>query len=250
MKQHMVDLAELDRFRDAIRGLTADALGQPVTIVRDPADPTTVLVHNGAGQPVGILPRRGKLCKAILAGARIGHASWQGIGEPGADGCPSKLRVRVVIVDEGEHYEHPPVAPPRTYQVGIVGESNYQPAIRRCSPGQQVQIVREQGNPHDRQALAVVTSSGATIGYIPRDHWLQRAVHDEGKGCDATIRRISSGGAGSLGVVLDVALNSRGLGTRSFNRPPVAGSPLTPSATSSSQAVASGLKGWLTRLFR
>ena len=129
---------------------------------------------------------------------------------------------------------------PRTYQLGVVGEANYQPAIRRCSVGQCVHIVHEPDNPYDDLALAVVTESGDTIGYVPRDCWLQGALHDEGKGCDATIKSIGSGDSGKLGVVLDVCLNSKGVAERGFNRAPTRQAS-APASTSS--------KGFWGRLF-
>jgi hypothetical protein len=125
----------------------------------------------------------------------------------------------------------------RTYQLGVVGEANYQLAIRRCSVGQCVHIVHEPSNPYDDHALAVVTEGDDTIGYVARDCWLQDAVHDQGKGCDATIKSIGSGDSGQLGVVLDVCLNSDGVEEREFNRAPV-----SPSSTPAP-------KGWLARLF-
>ena len=94
----------------------------------------------------------------------------------------------------------------------------YHPAISRCSAGQCVHIVHEPHSPYDDLALAVVTDGGDTIGYVPRDCWLQGAVHDEGKGYEETIKSIGSGDSGKLGVVLDVCLNSKGLGERKFSR--------------------------------
>lgn len=102
------------------------------------------------------------------------------------------------------------------YKVGIVGESNYQPAIRRCAIGGSARVLHEIGNPHDPRALVVVASGGNTIGYIPRDNWLQRAIHDEGQGCAATIASIETAAGGQLGVVLDVALNGAAIGERSY----------------------------------
>jgi hypothetical protein len=128
----------------------------------------------------------------------------------------------------------------RTYQLGIVGEANYQPAIRRCTIGDCVRIVHEPDNPYDDLALAVVTERGDIIGYVPRDCWLQGAVHDEGKGCDATIKSIGSGDSGKLGVVLDVCLNSKGLDERECSRAP-------PPRASSIASNAS--KGFWARLF-
>jgi hypothetical protein len=111
-----------------------------------------------------------------------------------------------------------------------VGEASYQPAIRRCFDGQRVHIVLEPNNPYDPRALAVVTHDGLTIGYIARDCWLQDAIHDEGHGCEAYIKEISSGSSGELGVVLDVTLCDEEIGTRSFDRP-------------------NEQKGWLARIF-
>ena len=106
-----------------------------------------------------------------------------------------------------------------SYSLGIVGESNYQSEIRRCRRGQGVEIIHEADNPYDELALAVVTTDGATIGYVPRGSWLRDAVHDEGKGCDAKIKSINTAGDGLLGVVLQVSLNLDGVRARRFHRP-------------------------------
>jgi hypothetical protein len=212
-----------------------------VSIAPDPDDFGAVVVRNHRGEPCGVLPRRGNLCKEILAGAKVGHISWQMLDrEP--DGQLSRLRIRVVTVNEGEHFEMPPMAEPKQYPVGIVGEASYQPSIRRCSVGQRVQIVHEPDNPYDKKALAVVTEDGETLGYIARDCWLQDAIHEQGRGCEATIKGIRTAGAGKLGVVLDVALCGRGIPTRAFNRTPAPKPAAAP-------APAAEPKGWLARLF-
>jgi len=109
----------------------------------------------------------------------------------------------------------------RTYPVGIVGEASYQTAIRSCAVGQRVRIVHEPDNPYDEFALAVATEDGRTLGYIARDSWLQDAVHEEGKGCEAIIKEISAARRGRLGVVLDVSPSDHGIDTRAFSRVPV-----------------------------
>jgi hypothetical protein len=131
----------------------------------------------------------------------------------------------------------------RTYQLGIVGEANYQPAIRRCSVGQHVHIVHEPRNPYDGLALAVVTEDGDTIGYVARDCWLRGAVHDEGKGCDATIKSIGSGDGGKLGVVLDLRLSPDRVGERAFR-----GAPASAQTFSQRTTTKTARKGWLARL--
>ena len=140
---------------------------------------------------------------------------------------------------------------PRTYPVGIVGEASYQSAIGRCLAGQQVQIIHELGNPYDKKALAVAIVDGETIGYIARDCWLRDAVHEEGHGCDATIKAISSGGAGTLGIVLDVAVAGNGVPTRQFARVEGATSAHSRASAPSAhpRAYSGQTKGFLARLF-
>lgn len=92
--------------------------------------------------------------------------------------------------------------------VGLVGESRYQPAIRRCREGMAVVIRHEIDNPHDPGALRVDCPAGFPIGYIGRDHWLHRALHKEQKRIAARIASINGGGDYPLGVVLDVDVHS------------------------------------------
>ena len=65
--------------------------------------------------------------------------------------------------------------PPRN---AIVGESNYQPALRRvCGRRREVgwcravevTLVREPDNPHDANAV-MATIDGECVGYLPREH--------------------------------------------------------------------------------
>jgi hypothetical protein len=194
MKQHMVDLKELDRFRSAHGELD---FGKPVSIAPDRDDRGAVVVSNHKGEPCGVLPRRGSLCKEVLAGAKVGHISWQSFGRDEVGGPLDRLRVRIVVVEVGEHFEMPPMAELKQYFLGIVGEASYQPVIRQCAPGQRVHIVRETENPYDNEALAVTTDGGDTLGYIARDCWLRDAVHEEGRGCEATINEIRTAVRGS-----------------------------------------------------
>lgn len=108
----------------------------------------------------------------------------------------------------------------RVYPVGIVGESNCQPAIQRCRVGEAVQLLHEPGNPHDTsgRAIAVESSRGETIGYIAREHWLKEPLLDDGKGCTARISEIGRGDGASLGVVLSVSLEGAAIGKRVYRR--------------------------------
>lgn len=106
-----------------------------------------------------------------------------------------------------------------SFAVGIVGEANFQPAIRLCAPGDRVDVMHEINNPYDDQALVVVTGGGATIGYIAKSSWLRDAIHDEEQGCEASIRSVQQADGGEfLGVVLDVTLNDDILGARAYDR--------------------------------
>lgn len=101
------------------------------------------------------------------------------------------------------------------YPVGIVGESHYQNAIRRCSNGDEVAIMHEPTNRYDARALRVSRLDGQTIGYIPKDSWVHRAVLDERKVAFAVIKSVATGSSGNLGVVLSVSLDEHGGPARS-----------------------------------
>jgi hypothetical protein len=76
-------------------------------------------------------------------------------------------------------------------------------------------ICHEPDNPYDELALRVDNDRGEIIGYIAKDSWLRGAIHDEGKGCVATIKSIGTGSEGLLGVVLDVTLANDAILVRS-----------------------------------
>ncbi len=94
-----------------------------------------------------------------------------------------------------------------TYTLGIVGESHYQDAVRRCREGDRVLLKREPDNPHDANAVAVLRESGEQIGHLSRDHaeWVAE-VMDKGRQVEAKITRITGGTRGkpNRGVVIDV----------------------------------------------
>ena len=112
-----------------------------------------------------------------------------------------------------------------------------------------MQIVHETGNPYDQNALAVLTEDGETIGYIARDSWLRDCIHDEGHGCEASIKSINSGETNKLGVVLDVALAGRGVRTRSFNRLEITAPASTTPASHEVEVYSAQTKGFFARWF-
>jgi hypothetical protein len=103
------------------------------------------------------------------------------------------------------------------YPVGLVGESNYQPAILACRTGQRVEVLHEIGNPYDKKAIVVRTEDGQRIGYIGKDCWLRGAIHDEGQCCEAIIFSLHPGEHGA-GVVLNVQLKRGEIGKCNFSR--------------------------------
>lgn len=136
----------------------------------------------------------------------------------------------------------------KLYPVGIVGESKYQPAIRRCFEGDLVDLVIEAGNPHDPKAIAVVSRRGETIGYIGRDSFVRSAIHTQGKWPTARIKSISAGAKGQLGVVLNVDLDGdEELSVRQFISAP-ARAEVRSRKTSKSEAKLYGIVALLTTL--
>lgn len=105
----------------------------------------------------------------------------------------------------------------KIYPIGLVGESQYQAAIAGCEAGELVRVCHEVGNPHDELALRCETREGTVIGYIARSSWLRRAIHEDGRGCAATIKNIASTENGMLGVVIDVTVTDDLVPERTFS---------------------------------
>ena len=96
----------------------------------------------------------------------------------------------------------------KTYSLNIVGESNYQEVIAYAEVGQPVTLTHEPTNRHDKRAIAATIAGGQTIGYVPRDSFLQRVIIEEGKDVSATILRLTGGTRSKphRGVVLSVTI--------------------------------------------
>jgi HIRAN domain len=126
-------------------------------------------------------------------------------------------RIAQELADMAKPAEHRARAS-KKYRVNIVGESNYQNSISACGTGEGVTLFHEPDNPYDERAIAVVSALGETIGYIARDTFVQEALIDEGKGYEAEIASIASGGKGLLGVILSLSLKGEPMGERAFKR--------------------------------
>jgi len=96
----------------------------------------------------------------------------------------------------------------------IVGEaqtnrdgSDRQKIIAHCKAGQAVRLRREPKNPHDPNAVAVVTTKGGQIGYLSRaDAASVVSLFDDGVKTSASIWKIVGGTKDkpSRGVLIDV----------------------------------------------
>ncbi len=113
----------------------------------------------------------------------------------------------------------------KIYPLGLVGESNYQRAIRDTYVGGVVRVCHEIDNPFDELALRVENGSGQVIGYIPKTSWLRDAIFGSGRGCAATVREITKGGNGMLGVVINVTLTDDVIHERKYQPAPAKAAP-------------------------
>jgi hypothetical protein len=247
MREGTIKLADARSCEDAI---WSAGLCDPVTIEESFDRPADLDVVTAAGERLGRLSATSWVAKALEEGLIVHHASVNSLNY---DADPPSVRIRVAVGESTEEYATP--NPPRTYSIGLVGESNYQSSIQTCLAGQHVRVFHEIGNPYDPLALVVVTALGDTIGYIPRENWLRRAIHEEAKGCDAHIRSIQ-GDVGRVGVVIQVSLNPRGVETRPYAAPvplpaPAEASPVQQVGfpTGTERESEQQRKGWFARLF-
>ena len=185
-------------------------MSDPLALVPDEATAGGFVLQNDQGLAIGYLTARHWVSRELATGRRILHISVNGVPGPAAP-PPRSITVRVAIGDDGDTFEMLPVTK-KTYKLGLVGEKNYQPAIKSARPGEAVTILRERGNPHDDDALIVRCARNKTIGYVARDSWLRDVLLNEGKGCTASIVSIQRNGSPHLGVVLDLSLNNDGIG--------------------------------------
>lgn len=105
----------------------------------------------------------------------------------------------------------------RSYPIALVGTKSYQPAIAACAVGETVTVWHEPDNPYDADALAVTGAAGATIGYLPRDSWVHRAVFDEAKPVSARIEGLAKPDANWI-VRIAVRLEGDPVSERAFVR--------------------------------
>lgn len=99
------------------------------------------------------------------------------------------------------------VAGSKSYSVGLAGTSHYQSAIRLATVGSKVRLKLKSDNPYDEEAIAVETSRGKKLGYVPKDSFLRDAIHVRQSRVAAVIHSIGDGGGGYLGVVVSVTLD-------------------------------------------
>ncbi len=104
---------------------------------------------------------------------------------------------------------------PGAFQEEIVGESHYQPALKRLAGGEKRQpatarLICESNNPHDANAVRVEIF-GQTVGHLPRDEapaYRRRLAALQQSGaiveCDAVI---VTGWDGLIGVYLDLPID-------------------------------------------
>ena len=84
--------------------------------------------------------------------------------------------------------------PVSLFQCHVAGFPYYQgPMIfSDLKPGQPLKLLREPRNPHDSKAIAVFTSSGHKLGYIPRTHNpLPADLMDNGHKLTASLSSVS-----------------------------------------------------------
>lgn len=185
----------------------------PVVIEPGEGKPGALIVRLPSGEMIGNITARHPVAKAISEGNSVLFSAINSISRGKAGLVP---RMKVATGPPGAVWT-PWVSEPRpAYPLGLVGERNYQRAIRRCSEGDAVDLFREPDNPYDNNAIVAVSDTGETLGYVPRGNWLARALLDDGKGCRASIKSIGSGDSGLLGVVLDVQMCAGPLGERAF----------------------------------
>jgi hypothetical protein len=99
--------------------------------------------------------------------------------------------------------------PVKAYPIRLAGTRSYAAAIAAAAIGDVVQLLAEDGNPYDADAIVVVDGDGATLGYVPRDNWLRGALTGEGRGARAMIDGLDGGMTITVTLTDDGAIGRR-----------------------------------------
>ena len=90
------------------------------------------------------------------------------------------------------------------YKLQLVGDEHFQHLIERLEVGAPVKLLADPDNPKDPRAVKAM-HKGETVGYVERDSWLIRAMHDDRTQVASRIDQIIAGEpAGLKVIVLDV----------------------------------------------
>lgn len=103
------------------------------------------------------------------------------------------------------------------FSLPVIGErhdnedgTSRQAELALCSPGEEVLLVREPENPHDRMAVAVVSCRGVKVGYLKRDRavWIGSKI-DRGYDVRAIVERVKGSHLpdATLGLVMRVNMD-------------------------------------------
>lgn len=82
---------------------------------------------------------------------------------------------------------------------------NRQDTIRHLKPGDKLKLVPEPDNQYDKTAVRIETAKGEQVGYVKRDSWLTKVVHERHFIPKTEVYQVIGGGEDrSLGVVMKV----------------------------------------------
>ena len=111
---------------------------------------------------------------------------------------------------------------PGSFTTNVAGISYRQDAASRCQVGDPVQLIREPENPHDENAIQVLSIDGEPLGYIPRSQSAELAADmDSLSRVSATIKKVTGGydDKPTIGLVLEIEVSDAPYGQRYYPPP-------------------------------
>jgi hypothetical protein len=119
---------------------------------------------------------------------------------PLGDGTSVKVQAEIKAISYGQVFRTTIRGVTRTNDDGMPRQD----LIRKCRPGEKLELRRDRNNAFDQYAIAVYNSGGKQLGYLPAGDSRLADHMDTGGSAEATVYKVTGGGGRTFGCVVEI----------------------------------------------